>query len=126
MKSILPGKMLRSVVPGVIAMLALSLLLSAASAYLAGRGILPVSAMRGAACTITVIAALCGAILCGLRAGSARLPLCLVTGAVYLLLVFVIRGLIFRTTGDDLWIIPVCVLAASIAGAVITSAKKHR
>ena len=110
----------------ILVTLILSLLLSGAAAALASAGILPVAAMPAFACGITVISAFCGAAVCGLQVKAARLPLCMAGGIVYLLLVFVMRGLIFRSVGENLWSIPVCVLLSAMAGAVVTSVKKRR
>lgn len=117
---------LRAVAMGVAVMLALSLGFAALTAALVGGGLLPVGAMGPAACIVTVAAALLGALLCGKRAGKARLPLCLCTWAVYLLIVFVLRGLIFKTVGESPWVIPCCGLVGAIPGALLSSRQKRR
>lgn len=117
---------LRAVLTGVAVILVISLALAAVSAALIGGGLIPSGAMSVLAYGGAVAASLLGAISCGRQATSARLPLCLISCGIYLLLVFVLRGLIFRTVGTSLWIVPVCVLGGAVVGAMLSSRAKRR
>lgn len=111
---------------GVIATLVISLGLCAVGATLLGSGILPISAAGIFSYAVTVLASLLGALVCAKKAGEKRLPLCLTAGIIYLLLVFVLRGLVFKDVGTRPWIVPICVLGGSILGAVLSSKQKRR
>lgn len=111
---------------GVVTILVISLGLSALAAALIGGGILPISASGAAAWGITVIASLLGALICAGKAGEKRLPLCLASGVIYLLLAFILRGLMFGEVAGRPWIVPVCVLLGSLLGALASSKKKRR
>ena len=111
---------------GVATTLILSLGLAAIAAALVGKGVLPVHAMPVTGWVVTALAMLAGALLCGGRADCARLPLCVAAGVIYLLLIFLLRGLILRSVGENLWAIPLCVLTPSVVGAMLTSRKKRR
>lgn len=115
-----------AVVFGVAAMLVLSLVLSGIAAALISAEILPVGMEKGVCWIIAAVSAFLGALFCARRAGEKRLPLCLISGVVYLLLVFVLRGLIFKEVGPQPWVIPILILAGSILGALAASGKKKR
>lgn len=111
---------------GVIATLAVSLGLCALGAALLGSGAMPISAAGVFSYVVTVLASFLGALLCAKKAGEKRLPLCLTSGAVYLLLVFVLRGLIFGGVAQRPWIVPICVLGGCVLGALLSSKQKRR
>ena len=111
---------------GIVTTLVISLGLSALMAALIGGGMFPIASAGIAAWVVTGIASLIGALVCAGKAGEKRLPLCLAAGVVYLLLVFVLRGLLFGGVAQRPWIIPLCVLLGSISGALASSKKKRR
>lgn len=111
---------------GVITTLVLALVLCALGAALLGSGALPISAAGIYAWVVTVLASFFGALICAKKAGEKRLPLCLLSGGIYLLLVFVLRGLIFGDVAPRPWIVPLCVLGGSVLGAVLSSKQKRR
>lgn len=115
-----------AVVFGVAAMMVLSLLLSAVAAALISAELLPVGAEKVICWVITALSAFLGALICARRAGEKRLPLCVASGVVYLLLAFVLRGLIYKEVGPKPWAIPVLALAGSALGALAASGKKKR
>ena len=115
-----------AVIFGAAAMLVLSLVLSAVAAALLSAEILPVGAEKVVCWVITALSAFLGALLCARRAGEKRLPLCVAAGVVYLLLAFVLRGLIFKEVGPQPWVVPVLVLVGSALGALASSGKKKR
>lgn len=111
---------------GVVSTLLASLVLCAIGAAMLGSGVLPISAAGIFSYVVTVIASLLGALICAKKAGEKRLPLCLAAGAVYLLLVFVLRGLIFGGVAERPWIVPICALGGCVLGAVLSSKQKRR
>ena len=120
---------LKAVLMGTGTMLGISMALTALAAALLSWGILPVHAERIACWIIGALAAFLGALVCGRRAREMRLPLCLTSAAVYLLLTFILRGLLFREVGSQPWVIPVLTVAGSILGAITASGRasgKHR
>ena len=115
-----------AVVFGVLTMFLVALLLSAVAAALISGEVLPVGAQKPICWVIGAVAAFLGAVICAGRAGQQRLPLCLVAAAVYLLLAFVLRGLLFEEVGSQPWLVPVLTVLGSVLGALITSGKKKR
>ena len=111
---------------GVGTILVLSLVMSSAVAALVGGGTVPLSAAGVLSWIITAVCAVAGALVCAGKAGEKRLPLCLGTGLVYLLLVFVLRGLIYGEVAETPWIIPICVLVGCVTGALLSSGRKKR
>ena len=114
------------VVFGAATMLVLSLVLSAVAAALLAAEILPVGAEEVVCWVITALSAFLGAMLCARRAGEKRLPLCMASGVVYLLLVFVLRGLFFKEVGPQPWVVPLLTVAGCVLGALASSGKKKR
>ena len=117
---------IRAVLQGVLTMLVISLLLSAVAAALIAAEILPVSAERIVCWIIGTLAAFLGAVVCAGRAGELRLPLCLTSAVVYLLLAFILRGLLFQDVGPQPWMMPILTVVGSVLGALMTSGKKKR
>ncbi len=117
---------LRGVILGVLSPLLLTLVLAAVAAACVGGGMLPAGAIPAIAYAITVLASLLGAMICGKQAGKSRLPICLGSCCIYLLLIFVLRGLIYHSVSSQPWIIPVCALAGCVLGALLSSRKKRR
>lgn len=111
---------------GVLAMLILSLVLSAIAAALISAEILPVGAENGVCWGIAGLVSFLGALVCARRAGEKRLPLCMASGVVYLLLAFVLRGLFFKEVGPQPWVVPVLTVAGCVLGALASSGKKKR
>ena len=111
---------------GLAVTMLLSMALAALGAALMETGALPPQHMTILVCGITVLATFLGALVCGKKADGTRLPLCLSACAVYLLLIFVLRRLIFGSMGTALWRIPVCALVGSVMGAILSSRAKRR
>lgn len=108
---------------GVLSALAVSLMLSAAAAALAGTGTLPAGALKYAAWLVSLLAGLVGGFFTAKQAGKQRLPLALAAAGIYLLLIFVLRGLIFRSVSSQPWWIPVWTVAGAVIGALWASKK---
>ncbi|MDD6024426.1 MAG: hypothetical protein PUC06_09370 [Oscillospiraceae bacterium] len=119
----LKGNGLKAVLMGTCTMLAISMGLTALAAALLGGEILPVQAERGACWVIGALSAFLGALVCGRGAREMRLPLCLASAAAYLLLTFVLRGLLFREVASKPWVIPILTIAGSVLGAMVASGK---
>ena len=111
---------------GSAVMLLLSLGLSALSAGMVSKGIVPYKHMEAAGWMITAISALIGSAVCGRMADSGRLPMCMLAGILYLLISFMLRGLFFRSVGERLWTVPVCVLVPAALGAILASGERKR
>lgn len=88
-------------------------------------GLLPIGVMT---LTVILIAVLSG-IMCGLAAANKadrqKLPLAFAAAALYLLLIFVLRGLAFHTVGEMPWLVALCTMGGCLVGAII-SAKKQK
>ena len=99
---------------------AVSLMLAAAVSALTALGTLPISIYPAVSCCISFVASAIGAYLCGRSAPRWKLPLCITGTAVYLLVGFVLRGLIFHTVGPKLWIIPLYAAVGCVIGALLS------
>ena len=115
-----------AVLGGAVVMFVLSVTLTALSAVLIRGGMLPSGGTPATVCVIAFISALIGGICCAAYAKKAKLPLCLASVAVFLLCIFVLRGLIFRTVGDRPWLIPVWAVIGAVLGALIANIKIRR
>ncbi len=116
----------KAVIAGIVAMLFISLGLAAAGAAFVVAGWVPCGMVTWLARGISGIAALAGALLCGRKAKKASLPLCLASCGGYLLVVFILRGLIFQSVSGQAWVIPLCALLGCVAGALLSSGKRRR
>lgn len=117
---------LRAILFGVATTILVSLALCAIGAAMLGSGVLPISAAGIFSYVVTALASFLGALICAKKAGEKRLPLCVAAGVIYLLLVFVLRGLIFGGVAERPWIVPICVLGGCVLGAVLSSKQKRR
>ena len=126
MKSSEWARSLRPVFLGTGVMLLLSMVLAGMFAVLLETGRIPAYHLEAPACGIAVLSALTGAWLCGKTAPKARLPLCLAAWGLYLLLAFALRGLIFRSLGEQLWRIPLWGSLGCLAGAVAAAGSGKR
>lgn len=117
---------LKPVLTGAAAMLLLSMVLAGILAALMETGRVPVRDLGVPACGITILAALAGAWVCGKGVSKARLPLGLGACGLYLLTVFVLRGLIFYSVGERLWQIPLCAVLGTLAGAMISAGPRKK
>jgi len=117
---------LRAFLLGIITIVLISLLLTMFAAWMIHVEILPISMLRGISCIISLVAAFTGGITCAKKAAAKRMPLCLGCGLVYLLMIFILRGVVFGNTGAQLWQIPIFTILGCLLGAVIGSGKKRR
>lgn len=106
---------------GVLSALAVSLMLSGLAAALAGTGTLPIGAMQYAAWLVSLLAGLAGGFMTAKQAGKQRLPLALAAAGIYLLLIFVLRGILFRSVSSQPWWIPIWIVVGAIIGALWAS-----
>lgn len=108
---------------GVLVMLLVSLGLSAIFAFLFSGGVLPLGAMRVVAWGITLVCCFLGGLWISNRVSTMPLPMTLGAVACYLLLIFVLRGLIFGTVAEP--VAPVVGMAAvgGILGALVAAGK---
>jgi putative membrane protein (TIGR04086 family) len=113
----------RAVLTGTAVMLLVSLGLAAVLAGLIDRGALPESADSVGAMAVSVLAAGIGGFLCGRAAKTAKLPMALASGLAYLLLAFLLRAAVFRTVAENLWTVPICVLAGCVLGGFLSAGK---
>jgi FtsH-binding integral membrane protein len=106
---------------GVAGMLLVSLGVGALIAALVESGMFRAGVLPAASWGITLIAGLFGGLITAKSAGKLRLPLALAAVLCYLLLIFILRGLIFRTVGETPWIIPIWAAAGGVIGALLAS-----
>jgi FtsH-binding integral membrane protein len=114
---------------GVAGMLLVSLGVGAVMAALVERGMFRANVLPAASWGITLAAGLVGGLITAKSAGKLRLPLALAAVLCYLLLIFILRGLIFRTVGETPWIIPIWAAVGGVIGALLASGrgrKRHR
>jgi FtsH-binding integral membrane protein len=114
---------------GISVMLLVSLGVGALMAAFVESGMLRAGALTVVSWGITVIAGLLGGLVTAKRAGKLRLPLALAGVLCYLLLIFVLRGLLFHTVSETPWIVPALTASGGVIGALIASSgdgKRHR
>lgn len=116
---------LKAVLMGTGATLGLSMALTALTAALLGGGILPENLIVPA-CVITALAALAGGMTAAGNAGSLKLPMALASGAVYLLIVFVLRGLLYGSVGERPWLMPLMAMVGALAGGLLSAGRKKK
>ena len=114
---------LTAIVMGTICALIVSLSIAALGALLVQREILGTGVLGAFAWIGAVAAAACGAGLAGALAGKLRLPVCFGCGALYLLLGFLLRGLLFGTVTTHLWRIPLCVILGTMIGTLLSAGR---
>lgn len=120
------GTNMKGILAGILAALAVSAVLSAIFAALVSSGALPLSAMW----ILAVVISLFAGFLCGFVSASKfkkqKLPFAILTAGIYLLLIFVLRGLCFRDISDKPWLVLIAVVVGAVVGAVLASGKKKR
>ncbi len=84
-------------------------------------GILPVGAMEAVSWGITLVAAAVGALWVSRRSEKGPLPMSLCTGAIYFLIIFVLRGIFFREVGEHLIILLGCGLLGVAIGSFVAA-----
>lgn len=102
---------------GVGIMAVVSLLLGALFAALFSLGVLPLGAMEGVSWGITLVGCFLGALWVSRRAETMPLPISLGAVIFYLFDIFILRGLIFRTVGENVLIL----FLTGIFGVVVAS-----
>lgn len=115
-----------AIVISVTATMLISLVFAAVFAALVENGVIPAQSLSAIVYGISAVSALVGGILCGKKASKARLPLCVASCGIYLLIIFVLRGLVFKTVTSTPWIIPICAFIGAIIGAMLSSKSKRR
>lgn len=109
---------IRGVLVGSGVMVLASLLLSAIVSGLLVSGILPMGALKPAGWGITLLACFLGAMVTSRQTGSMPLPASLLAGLLYLAVIFIMRGVLFKTVGDRAYMVVILALAACILGAL--------
>jgi FtsH-binding integral membrane protein len=112
---------IRALLWGVVGMLLMSLGVGALIAALVESGMFRGGVLPAASWGITLVSGLFGGLITAKAAGKLRLPLALAAVLCYLLLIFILRGLIFRTVGETPWIIPIWAAAGGVIGALLAS-----
>ena len=110
-------------VTGCVMMLAVTSALAAVAAALFGGGVLPVFAMGTAAWIITFLGCLLGGIRVAGKADSMVLPGGLLAVGIYLLLVFVLRGILFQSVGDKVYIVVLAAVLGTLTGVLLSAGK---
>ncbi len=110
---------------GILTALAVSLILSGAASALVGAGLLP-GGLRYISWGVALLSGLSGGFMTAKQAGKFRLPLALAAVGLYLLVVFVLRGLLFKSVGLEPWRIPAWTAGGGVIGALAASGKTKK
>ena len=116
-------------VVGSVIILAVSFVLSAVAAALFGRGVLPMSAMQSTSWIITFLGCLLGGVWVSGKTDTMVLPKGLLAGGIYLLFAFIMRGILFQSVGDKVYIPVLAGTLGAVLGAVLSAGKgkkRHR
>lgn len=116
---------MKAVLMGAAVTLGLSMGLTALDAALLGAGVLPEN-MIVPACVITAASALVGGLTASGHAGSLKLPAALAAAGVYLLTVFILRGILFGDVSQRPWLMPLMAGLGALAGGVLSAGRKKR
>lgn len=108
---------------GCVMMLAVTSALAALVAALFGGGVLPVSTMGTAAWIITFLGCLLGGMRVAGKADSMVLPGGLLAVGMYLLLVFILRGILYQSVGDKAYIVVLAAVLGTLAGVLLSAGK---
>ena len=111
---------------GIGTMLITTLVLSIPGAALVTGGMVNQRALSVLAVIITALGGFFGGWTASKKAQKSPLPMAVISAALYLLLVFIVRGLLFGGVAEKpLWIILAAMIAA-VAGGIVGTGKKQR
>ena len=109
---------------GAVFCFVVSLLLAALVSALISSGTLPGEGIAFAVPVITLISAGIGGMIAARKAGSQRLAAALLCAVLYLLVAFVLRGLIYGSVSQKAWLIPALAAGGSVLGSILASLKR--
>ncbi len=92
-------------------------------------GWLPEGFLRVVGAVVTFLAAMTGGGVVGRCASGGALPKALLAAAGYLILVFILRGILFGSVGERAWLPVLAALLGAIIGVLLTAGKgkkRHR
>ena len=86
-------------------------------------GWIPESALRIVGAVVTFAAAMTGGSVVGRRTVGGALPKALIAVVGYLALVFILRGLLFRSVGEGAWLPVLASALGAVSGVLLTVGK---
>ncbi len=117
-------KLAKGILIGAAGAMLAAVILSALLSLLVHSGTVPVGGMRCGAWGITLIAGIAAGALAAGITGQMRLPMALAAGGIYLLLALVLRGLLYGSVGERLWITVILLCLGALGGAMTQSRGK--
>ena len=115
----------QSVLGGVLTTLSASLLFASLGAVLVHSGTIPAEYVDAVTCLISFLSAFLGGVVCGRKTPGKRLFLCVLCGILYLLIVFILRGIIWETLPRSC-MIPTATVLGSVLAALLCSRRRQR
>ena len=101
------------------------LLLAAVCSLFVLKHVIPSTGIPTTALVIAGVAVLIGAWIAGRMAERARLPVCLGVGAGVILIALFCNGIMDRNLSGTFWVIPLVIMSAAFAGALLSSGTKR-
>ncbi len=89
-------------------------------------GILGEGAMPVLGWLVTALGCFFGAVTAAGKSGTKKLPMALIAVGLYVLSVFILRGICFGSAGERAWITALIALMAGVLGALAGTGKKQR
>lgn len=111
---------------GCVLMFVFSCVFAALLAAVYGGGLLSLDKMPLSAVIITFLSCLLGGFWVSGKAEKMPLPNALISAAAYLLLVFVLRGLVFRSVGERALFVIISGMIGSLLGTVASAGRAGR
>lgn len=108
---------------GCVLMFVFSCVFAALLAAVYGGGVLSLEHMPLSAGIVTFLACFLGSFWVSGKAERMPLPNALISSAAYLLLVFVLRGLVFRSVGDRVFYVMIAGIIGSLLGAFLSAGR---
>ena len=114
---------LKVIVAGICVMVIVCVVLAAICSGTVLWGWIPGGSLRVVGAVVTFLAAMTGGWFVAGCASGGPLPKALATAAGYLAIVFILRGLVFRTVGEGVWLPALTAVLGAAAGAFLTAGK---
>lgn len=125
MKKSKSGNM-ESIVYGTGTIMIAALVLAIPATFLIMGSVLPQSVMMILGLIITGIASFSGGWVAAKKAAKSPLPMALLSVGIYLLIVFVVRGLLFGGVAEQPWWVVLVAVVAAVTGSMTATGKKQR
>lgn len=117
---------LRAILYGLLAALLLGLVFCGLGGFLLDKEVLRPGAVVPASWGIGLFCGLMGGMTASQKAGHQKILYAVVTALLFLLVLFILRGILFKTVAESPWGVPIASVIGSILGAMLGSKSGKR